>query len=234
MKKRVSLITVVSLLAVAVIMNILLFSVLPEKIQDYPAFWLIWSFTFPVNFAFALGLAIYVSMKDSIAFIRIPICFYISWIFSVVYLGVGLKLMFVPFASDKIGIPLAIELGITLAYFVVIMLSFLGVSYIEANQKLVKKKVFYIRDLKTDVDCVVSLASDAETKKELEKLSEAIRYSDPMSHRSLADTEAELASAVRSIVIDVRSGENSEDVKLKIKKALNILEYRNEKCKILK
>lgn len=234
MKKRISLITVVSLFAIAAVINILLFSVLPEKIQDYPAFWLIWSFTFPVNFAFALGLAIYFGLKEGISFIRIPICYYVVWIFSVVYLGVGLKLMFIPFTSEKIGIPLSVELAITIIYLIVLALSFLGVSYIEANQKYVKKKVFYIRNLKAEVDSAASFVSDVEVKKELEKFAEAIRFSDPMSHKSLADADAELALTVSSIVADVKAGECGDELKAKIKKAFLVLEARNEKCRILK
>ena len=142
--------------------------------------------------------------------------------------------MLIPFSEGKIGIPLAIELALTIAYAVVLMFAFLGVSYIEGNQKLVKQKVFYIRDLKSDIDISLSSVTDAGIKKELEKLSEAIRFSDPMSHASLADTEAELSSLVRSIVLDARMGESGEELTAKIKKAFYVLEYRNEKCKILK
>ncbi|MBE6644965.1 MAG: hypothetical protein E7612_06275 [Ruminococcaceae bacterium] len=234
MKKRISLITVISIFAIAVIINILLFSVLPETIQHYPAFWLIWSFTFPVNFAFAVGLAVYFGLKDGISFIRIPVCFYIVWIFSIIYFGVGLKLMFVPFGAERIGIPLSVELAITVAYFIVIVISLLGVSYIEANQKYVKKKVLYIRNLKTDVDFAASVVSDTEIKRSLEKLAEAIRFSDPMTHSSLADTDAELSLAVRSILADAKAGNCGEELKAKINKTFVTLEYRNEKCKILK
>ena len=95
MKKRISLITVLSILAVTAIINVLLFSILSEEIREYPAFWLIWSFTFPVNVAFAVGLAVYFGFKDDIFSIKIPVCYYIVWIFSVIYFIVGLILMFI-------------------------------------------------------------------------------------------------------------------------------------------
>lgn len=234
MKKKISWITVFAVIAVAIILNVLLFSVLPEKVQNYPAFWYIWAFTFPVNVIFAIVLAVYANLKDGIMFLRIPICYYVAWTFTVLYFTIGFKLMFVNFAKDKIGIPIAIELAITLAYALALALSFLGVSYVEHNQRLVKKKVFYIRDLKTDVDSCLSYVSDSALKKQLEKLSEAIRYSDPMSHASLADIEAELAGVIRSIVVDACSEGSVEEISSKAKKAMALLEYRNNKCLILK
>ena len=75
---------------------------------------------------------------------------------------------------------------------------------------------------------------DEGLRRELEKFAEAIRFSDPMSHKSLADADAELALTVSSIVADVKAGECGDELKAKIKKAFLVLEARNEKCRILK
>ena len=234
MKKRISFITILAILSAAIILNLLLFTVMPEKIQAYPSFWLVWAFTFPVNLVIAIALVIYSNCKDGVWYLRIPFCYYIAWTFAVIYFGVGFKLMFVPFSAKKIGIPLAIELAITVVYIILLLVSLLGVSYIESNQKLVKKKVFYIRDLKTDIESTLSYVSDPALKKQLEKLAEAIRFSDPMSHASLAEIESELSSVVRSIALDARTEAGADEIAAKVKKANSLLEYRNEKCKILK
>jgi hypothetical protein len=55
-----------------------------------------------------------------------------------------------------------------------------------------------------------------------------------MSHASLAGIEAELAGVIRSIVVVASSEGSVEEISSKAKKAMALLEYRNNKCLILK
>ena len=67
----------------------------------------------------------------------------------------------------------------------------------------------------------------------LKKLAEKIRFSDPMSHESLSSCEKEIEEAVRYIVATLRADPDA-DVSKKISEVQALLEYRNDRCKILK
>ena len=96
-----------------------------------------------------------------------------------------------------------------------------------------KAKVFYIRDLQSDVDYVYSLVSNNEIRQKLSKLSEDIRFSDPMSHESLKMVEEQLKEIVFKMNV-AASENNDEELEKLIKEADLKLKYRNSKCVNLK
>ena len=108
-----------------------------------------------------------------------------------------------------------------------------GTNYINSNIKKQKAKVFYIRDLQSDVDYVSQLVSNIELKKKLNKLSEDIRFSDPMSHESLQSVEEQLKELVFRMNV-AASENNEEELEKLIKEADLKLKYRNNKCINLK
>ena len=231
MKNKFSLTTVVSLLLISALFNVIIFLCYPDDLFYTTAFWLVWAFTFPVNIIFASGIAFYCGAKNKDAAVRVPPVAPIAGIFTPIYLVVGGIMMLIEF--DSITFPLILELVITVAYIVILMVMLTGVGYIEKNQAYTKQKVTYIRLLEADVKSVYAYVANDDTKKKLEKLAEKIRFSDPMSHPSLADCESQIEKTVAYIVATLRV-DGGADVSKNITDVEALIDYRNDRCKILK
>ena len=91
----------------------------------------------------------------------------------------------------------------------------------------VQKKVFYIREIQSEIELLANTEPDDAVKTDLIKLSEKVRFSDPMSNDQLEDIESEIIAKVSEL--------KTTSEKTKVINELGILlEERNKKCKILK
>ena len=102
-----------------------------------------------------------------------------------------------------------------------------GREEINRVEEKVEKKVFYTKSLQVDVEILASAETDAETKAELTKLAEKIRFSDPMSNEALADLEAEITAKVK----ELKTAENRAEI---ITVISSLVTERNKKAKLLK
>lgn len=102
----------------------------------------------------------------------------------------------------------------------------IGTGEINRVDEKVQKKVFYIKSLQADVELLADAATDNEVTDKLMELAEQIRFSNPMSHESLA----ELESAIAEKVEELRVAPNKNT----IKEIASLLSERNKKCKLLK
>ena len=99
---------------------------------------------------------------------------------------------------------------------------------IENTENKVQKSNAFIKSLKSDIYILLAKETDPNVKIELSKLTDEIRYSDPMSSRDLAEIEKQIAEKVASI-------ENvGEDKLILITEIRELLEQRNIRCKSLK
>lgn len=101
-------------------------------------------------------------------------------------------------------------------------------SAIEETEEKVRAKKSFIKDLKADVDILLSKETDTEARKALKKLSDEIRFSDPMSNSALESIETEITERMISIS---EAGENKMNV---ISEISGLIKQRNIKCKALK
>lgn len=97
----------------------------------------------------------------------------------------------------------------------------------------IKDKTTFIRMLRVDAEMLVEKCSDAETKAACQKLSEDIRFSDPMSSEALFELEKDIALAVSNCGDAITAGD-FETAKMYCGKASMLLIERNKKCKVLK
>ena len=108
-----------------------------------------------------------------------------------------------------------------------------GIKYIGDNTQKVKEKVSYIRELQFIADDCMNLSKNVEVTNQLRKLSENIRFSDPMSNEKTAAYEKELQDLLLDIQVEL--GNNPEaDVKDAVTKAQQILARRNSLVRISK
>lgn len=103
------------------------------------------------------------------------------------------------------------------------------IEEIEAETERVTKptKLFNL-----DIQAIVDICSDEAVKKELEKLAEAIKYSDPVSSEATEETEDAIFEQID--VLRVKVKENSDDTLAQITKVTNLLNERNRICKAFK
>lgn len=99
---------------------------------------------------------------------------------------------------------------------------------IEETEEKIQIKTSYIQKLKADVDILLSKETDIEVQDALRKLSDEIRFSDPMSNSALERIETEISDKLISIS---EAGENKKNV---ISEISGLIKQRNIKCKALK
>lgn len=231
MKKKIAIFTIVAFVLVAIALNAIVFLIIPSSVLNTATFKIVWIFTFPVNFLMAIFATLIAFRESTDDIVRVPPIMYLIYLFATVYFSVGMKFMYTPFKSYKM--PLATEIIITTAYIIIFFLLLLGIKFIESNRALEKRKINYISLLKADLESCLIYVNNEETKNKLEQLAEKIRYSDPMSHSSLADCEKELQQAIMYISATLRA-DGDADVSKDIKRAEALVEYRNQRCIILK
>lgn len=229
MGKKTKLYLLVSIALIYGLLNLILFLTIPEENLKNFTFWLSWVFAFVVSYG-ALFTVIHYSIKK-FQDITVPPSLFVSGGFTLAYLVSGFIFMYIKNISWK---PIVVvEALISVAYFIVLFALLRATNYMNENINKRKAKVFYIRDLQSDVDYVYSLVSNNEIRQKLSKLSEDIRFSDPMSHESLKMVEEQLREIVFKMNV-AASENNDEELEKLIKEADLKLKYRNSKCVNLK
>ena len=93
--------------------------------------------------------------------------------------------------------------------------------------------MFYIRSLEADIGGIAAKCSDPSLKKELEKLREIIRYSDPMSSPRLASIEESIQERCNYLG-ELVTRQDYNSALAAVQQIGRLLIERNEKCKLLK
>jgi signal transduction histidine kinase len=102
----------------------------------------------------------------------------------------------------------------------------------EIDQNIVEKTRTVVR-FRLDVEGIVDCCQDTSLKKSIEKLSEAIRYSDPVSNEQLKSIEDKLGVEVNNLS-EMVTANDVEAAQKKVLEIQNLLAERNRKCKALK
>lgn len=97
----------------------------------------------------------------------------------------------------------------------------------------IKSKTSFIKGITLDAELLMSSAANDEIKAEIKKVYEAFRFSDPMSSDALNDVEDRIQNQF-NLLQEVVITENTEKVSQVSKDLLNLIDYRNKKCKISK
>lgn len=94
-------------------------------------------------------------------------------------------------------------------------------------EERIQSRVFYIRELQTDIEMVAERESDFVIKQKILKLAETVRYSDPISSDRLSELEKRISDKVKEL-------NNADDKSLIVDEIELLLMERNKKCKIYK
>lgn len=104
---------------------------------------------------------------------------------------------------------------------------------VEAVDKKLKTKTFFIKSLTVDAEGLIARAKTDEIKGECKKVYEAVRYSDPVSDEALAATEGQITLKFAELESAVNEN-NLEAVKTAAREVVILVDDRNKKCKLLK
>lgn len=96
----------------------------------------------------------------------------------------------------------------------------------------VKQKIFYIKSLTVDAESLMNSAN-GESKKQVKKAYEALRYSDPMSDDRLAEYEKKIEDTFNDIKEAVKA-DKTEELKQYVDVLISLVDERNKKCRLLK
>ena len=157
--------------------------------------------------------------------------YYVTIIYFVAQLILGLLCMII---NDKLMALLVIlELILNAAYIFFIIASFMGKNIVSGLEKEQRSKVYFIKSIASDLSLVAGQFQDEELRKQVEKVGEIAKFSDPMSDNSLSGLEVIISTKVEELK-DMVSDGKMEDVPNTLRKIEEKLLERNEKCKLLK
>lgn len=207
-----------------IILNVIIFTI---PINKTTTFWITYVFTL---IAFGMQILIWKvafnkteTLKSK--YLGIPVIY-----IGILYLIIQMIALAISIIVSTIPTWIAIIInvliiGISMIYMIT---TELGKNIVKNTEQKVNQKIFYIKELQTEVEMIAQSEEDNEIKVELEKLAENIRYSDPISNERLVSIEDEISSKVSEL-------KNATKDKKDIIKEINLMIIeRNKKCKINK
>lgn len=163
--------------------------------------------------------------------------FYKIPLISVSYTGLVLMLiagsifMAIPMLPEWIGI---IVCMLILAFdAIAIMKATAAAEIVRGIDEKVKTQTFFIKNLASDAQSLMTSAKSDELRTEAKKVCEAIRYSDPMSNEVLSEMEAQIQKQFNAFA-DAVKAEDPELAKETADALVEMVNGRNQKCKLLK
>lgn len=176
------------------VFNLLVFTVFKNHSS---VFWI--SYTF-MTLAFAVQIiSMFLSFKTAdveTAFFGIPLAS-----FSVYYLCAELVIgaIFMIFRQAGFTLALVIQAVVLAIFLVVAIVSLMARDTVREIGNNIKEKVADLRSVLIDVEMMRDGCSDPELKEKLRKLSETVKYSDPISNAAVADVEQRINRQVSEL-----------------------------------
>lgn len=143
----------------------------------------------------------------------------------------GVFVMTVPDIETWVGV--IVSFAILAIVAIVILGAKSTADIIGEIDDIVRTETSFIRGITLDAELLMSSAGNDEIKAEIKKVYEAFRFSDPMSSDALNDIEDRIQNQF-NLLQEVVITENTEKVSQVSKDLLNLIDYRNKKCKITK
>ena len=124
----------------------------------------------------------------------------------------------------------------------VIILAFNAIAIIKATaaadivsgiDEKIKTQTYFIKSLSVDAQSLMTSAKSDELRAEAKKVYEVIRYSDPMANAALSDLDAQIEKQFNAFS-DAIKADDAELAKETAVALVEMVERRNQKCKLLK
>lgn len=229
-KKNKSIIAVYGILAF-----IYLIAFITIPFPKNAASWISFVFTL-ISFVLSLGVTLYVFGKDdemSSRFYGFPI-FKIAYMYPLVQFAVGVIICLI---AAFVAVPYWVALILSL---IILSVSAIGViatdnarDIVEETEAESERVTKATKMFNLNIASVLDLCNDVTVKKELEKLAESFRFSDPVSSDATEDIESTIMEKLENLKISISSSDSDENI-AKITELKNLLAERNRICKVSK
>ena len=121
--------------------------------------------------------------------------------FSIFYLIAELVIgaLFMIFQQASVTLALVIQIVVLAVFLIVAIISLLARDTVQEMGSNIKEKVADLRSVLIDVEMMRDGCADPELKEKLRKLSETIKYSDPMSNEAIEGVEQRIQRKVSEL-----------------------------------
>ena len=155
----------------------------------------------------------------------------ISGLATIVSVVAGVLCMAVPQIPYWVGMIVCVAL---LAYTTVAVLKAKVAAYLAGKMDdQIRAQTWFVRSLTADAQSLLARAHTDAEKAEIEKVYDAVRYSDPMSHRALCDLEEQITLKFGELSQAIEDS-SLEHLKVAVGEFLSLMNARNQKCRLLK
>lgn len=205
--KKSWIMTAVIYAIIFAVFNLLVFVIANEK---NGVFWMSYAFmciAFIVQIASML-LALR-SLETETVFMGIPLAsLSLYYFFAAIFVGA----VFMFFQNAPFKLALVLQILILAIYVVIAIMALMSRNVVQDVNDNLKENVEAIKTLVVDVDVFIPQVNDLALKKSLKKLSETIKYSDPMSNAAVADIEEQIMQTVNELRINIENSRNAEAI----------------------
>ena len=205
--KKSWIMTAVIYTIIFAVFNLLVFVIANEK---NGVFWMSYAFmciAFLVQIASML-LALR-SLETETVFMGIPLAsLSLYYFFAAIFVGA----VFMFFQNAPFKLALVLQILILAIYAVVAIMALMSRNVVQDVNDNLRENVEAIKTLVVDVDVFVPQVNETDLKNALKKLSETIKYSDPMSNSAVAEIEEQIMQTVNELRINIENSRNAEAI----------------------
>lgn len=205
--KKSWIMTAIIYAIVFAVFNVLVFVIVNKK---NGVFWMSYAF---MCLAFVIQIVSMLlalrTLETETVFMGIPLAslsFY--YFFAAIFVGA----VFMFFQNAPFKLALVLQILILAIYVVVAIMALMSRNVVQDVNDNLKESIEAIKTLTVDVDVFIPQVSDPALKKALKKVSETIKYSDPMSNAAVADIEEQIMQTVNELRVNIENNRNTEAI----------------------
>ena len=130
-------------------------------------------------------------------------------------------------------------IGVLVAYLTIVIVTIAALiaksaaDVVESIDEKIKVKTSFIKDLTVDAEFLMKSTKSPEIKEYVKNVYEALRFSDPMSSEKLANEEQRIQQQFE-LLSDTVLTNDADRARVVSEYLLNLIEYRNKKCRLTK
>ena len=210
------------------VFNLLVFTIFKTRTN---VFWLSYAF---MTLAFVVQIiSMFLAFKPAdveTAFFGIPLAS-----FSIYYLCAELVIgaLFMIYQRAGFTLALVIQIIVLAAFLVIAIISVMSRDTVQQIGENIRENVSNLKSVLVDVELMRDSCTDPELKESLRRLSETIKYSDPMSNDSVTTIEQNIMRKLSELRVSIDDGQY-EDAKQVCAAVERLYIERNKKLAISK
>lgn len=189
--------------------------------------WIVYVFTM-LALTLQIGLSCWIKNIDEKEVSLSSVIYISGFVYIAFQIVIEKLLMYIP----NVKITFVIELVACAVFLILLVGMGLSKNIMGQTEEMYQNNTVFIRNMHIRVTQLKLHINDSKFVKELEKLEDALKYSDPVSNVKLQEIELQLEESIKKIEIAAES--NPDNIYWLISQTLKLLEERNNICKLIK